>query len=60
MLEWNNIRYISVYPSVRSLVFRSPVLISPVVLYCTDENFSRVRALVLKYAPAVAARNLNA
>src|SRR5512133_1712891 len=35
VLEWNNVRYITVYPSVRSLVFRSPFLMSPVVLYCT-------------------------
>ena len=59
MLEWKNVRYISVYPSVRSLVFRSPLLISPVVLYCTEENFSRVVAMARKYAPAIAARNLN-
>lgn len=58
-LAWNDIRYISVYPFVRSLVFRSPMLISPVVLYCTDENFSRVLAMVRKYAPANAVRNLN-
>jgi hypothetical protein len=59
LLEWNDIRYISVYPSVRSLVFRSPLLISPVVLYCTEENFSRVVAMARKHAPALAARNLN-
>jgi hypothetical protein len=59
MLEWNNIRYISVYPPVRSLVFRSPMLIGPVVLYCTEENFSRVLAMVKVYAPADAARNLK-
>jgi hypothetical protein len=57
--EWKDIRYISVYPSVRSLVFRSPLLISPVVLYCTEENFSRVPAIARKHAPAPAARNLN-
>lgn len=59
VLEWKDIRYISVYPSVRSLVFRSPLLISPVVLYCTEENFSRVRAMARKHAPGPAARNLN-
>jgi hypothetical protein len=58
LLEWNNIRYISVYPSVRSLVFRSPLLISPVVLYCTEENFSRVLAMTRMHAPADAARKL--
>jgi len=59
LLEWNNIRYISVYPSVRSLVFRSPLLISPVVLYCMEENFSRVLAMTRMHAPADAARNLQ-
>jgi hypothetical protein len=59
VLEWKDIRYISVYPSVRSLVFRSPLLISPVVLYCTEENFSRVVAMARKHAPAIAAGNLN-
>ena len=59
VLEWNNVRYVTVYPSVRSLVFRSPLLISPVVLYCTEENFSRVIAMAGKYAPAIATRNLN-
>jgi hypothetical protein len=59
VLEWKDIRYISVYPPVRSLVFRSPLLISPVVLYCTEENFSQVLAMARKHAPAIAARNLN-
>lgn len=59
VLEWNNIRYISVYPSVRSIVFRSPMLISPVVLYCTEENYTHVLAMARKHAPADAARNLN-
>ena len=58
VLTWKEIRYISVYPSVRSLVFRSPLLISPVVLYCTEENFPRVLATARKHAPAVAAGNL--
>ena len=58
-LEWNNIRYISVYPAVRSLVFRSPMLISPVVLYCTEENFSRVLTMAGAYARADAARGLK-
>jgi hypothetical protein len=57
--EWNNIRYIPVYPSVRSIVFRSPVLISPVVLYCREENYIPVLAMARKYAPANTARNLN-
>jgi hypothetical protein len=57
-LEWGNVRYISVYRSVRSVVFRSPYLISPVVLYCTEENFDAVLAMIRKYAPPVAARNL--
>ena len=58
-LEWNDVRYISVYPSLRSIVFRSPWLISPVVLYCTEGNFARVLAITRQYAPAAAAQNLG-
>jgi hypothetical protein len=57
-LAWSEVRYISVFRSVRSVVFRSPYLISPVVLYCTEENFDAVLAMVRKYAPAPAIANL--
>jgi hypothetical protein len=59
MLIWEDVRYISLYPGVRSLVLRSRYLISPVVLYCTEENYSRVLSMVKKYAPLLATRNLN-
>jgi len=58
ILPWQDVRYISVYPRVRSLVFRSQYLISPVVLYCTDENFAAVQAMVKKFAPKTAAAGL--
>ncbi|MDP2797403.1 MAG: hypothetical protein Q8N94_07840 [Methanoregula sp.] len=54
VLAWEEVRYVSVYRSVRSIVFRSKYLISPVVLYCTDQNFSGILAMVKKYAPALA------
>lgn len=57
-LEWRDVRYISVYRNVRSVVFRSPYLVSPVVLYCTEENFDAVLAMIRKYAPGAAARGL--
>lgn len=57
-LEWNDVRYISVYRSVRSVVFRSQYLISPVVLYCTEENFETVLSMIRSYAPPAATRNL--
>lgn len=56
-LGWSDVRHVSVYPSVRSIVFRSPWLISPVVLYCTEENFSRVLAMARQHAPAAASLN---
>ena len=55
MLRWEDVRYISIYPKVRSLVFRSRWLIGPVVLYCTEENFARVRSMAGTYAPKDAA-----
>ena len=58
-LGWEDVRYISVYPSVRSLVFRSKYLIGPVVLYCREDNFSTVLAMVKRYAPTGATRNLK-
>jgi hypothetical protein len=57
-LEWNDVRYISVYRGVRSVVFRSQYLISPVVLYCTEENFEAVLSMIRSYAPTAATRNL--
>ncbi len=58
VLAWEEVRYVSVYRSVRSIVFRSKYLISPVVLYCTDENFPQILAMVRKFAPAIATANL--
>jgi hypothetical protein len=58
VLAWEEVRYVSVYRSVRSIVFRSKYLISPVVLYCTDENFPEILAMVKKYAPAIATARL--
>ena len=39
VLPWEDVRYISVYRRTQSIVFRSRYLISPVVLYCSEENF---------------------
>ena len=58
MLAWEEVRYVSVYRSVRSIVFRSKYLTSPVVLYCNDENFPAILAMVKKYAPAIATASL--
>ena len=58
ILAWEEMRYISVNRSLRSIVFRSKYLISPVVLYCTDQNFSEILAMVKKYIPAIATARL--
>ena len=54
MLAWEEVRYVSVYPRVNSIVLRSKYLISPVVLYCTDENFQVILAMIKNFAPAIA------
>ena len=59
LLTWPEIRYISLFPGVRSLVLRSKYLINPVVLYCTEENYARVLSLVKRFAPPESARNLK-
>ena len=58
MLRWADVRYVSVFRSVRSVVFRSKYLISPVVMYCTEENFPVVLAMIKRYAPASTTRGL--
>jgi hypothetical protein len=58
VLPWDDVRYISVYRRTRSIVFRSKYLISPVVLYCSEENFLSILAMVKKYALPVATGNL--
>ena len=57
-LEWTDVRYITVFPRVRSVVFRSRYLISPVVLYCTEENFPAVLAMAKKNAPPRVAQTI--
>jgi hypothetical protein len=58
VLLWKDVRYVSVYRNVLSIVFRSKYLISPVVLYCTEKNFPVVCAMAKKYAPPVATQQL--
>jgi hypothetical protein len=58
VLPWDDVRYVSVFRSVRSVVFRTQYLIGPVVLYCTEENFPLVLAMVRRYAPSRATQNL--
>jgi hypothetical protein len=58
LLAWADVRYVSVSRNVRSIVFRSKYLIHPVVLYCTEENFLPVLALVKQFAPPGATGNL--
>jgi hypothetical protein len=49
-LFWENIRYITIRTGMKMIVFRSPYLISPIALYCTDENFPVVVEMTRKYA----------
>jgi hypothetical protein len=58
VLPWEEVRYISVYRRTQSIVFRSRYLISPVVLYCSEENFLPVLTMVKKYAPQAAKNHL--
>ena len=50
-LLWNEIRYIRVYSRLRFIELRSKYLMSPVVLYCNEDNFLTVLDLVKRYAP---------
>jgi len=57
-LFWENIRYITIRTGLKMIVFRSPYLISPIALYCTEENFMVVVEMIRKYAP-VSAKIVN-
>lgn len=53
-LFWENVRYVTINTGMMMILFRSPALISPIPLYCTDENFPVVVGMVRNYAPASA------
>jgi hypothetical protein len=53
-LFWENIRYITIRTGLMMIVLRSPYLISPIALYCTEENFPVVVEMIRKYAPVYA------
>lgn len=50
-LPWNETRSVKAYPSDCLIVLRSATLISPVLLYCTPENYDLDRELVQKNIP---------
>jgi len=49
-LFWENVRYITIRTGLKMIVFRSPYLISPIALYCTEKNFPVVVEMIKKYA----------
>lgn len=53
-LFWENIRYVTIHNGVKMIVLRSPYLISPIALYCTEKNFPVVVEMIRKYAPVSA------
>jgi len=54
LLAWEDVRYVRVYTKLRFIELRSKWLISPVVLYCTEENFSAVLRVVNRFVPKTA------
>jgi hypothetical protein len=50
-MNWKEMRSIRSSTSDRSLVFYRKILVFPLVLYCTEENYDQALALVRKYAP---------
>ncbi len=51
-IAWDDIRSISYQNRERTIVVYRKILISPVMLACTKENFSQVKELIARYAPA--------
>ncbi len=50
-IPWDEIRSISYQNQERTIVVYRKVLISPIMLACTKENFSQVKELISRYAP---------
>jgi hypothetical protein len=50
-LFWENVRYVTIHTGMKMIVLRSPYLISPIALYCTEKNFPVVVEMIQKYAP---------
>jgi len=50
-LFWENVRYITIRTGLKMIVFRSPYLINPIALYCTEKNFPVVVEMIRNYAP---------
>ncbi len=50
-LFWGNVRYVTIHTRLKMILLRSPNLISPIALYCTDENFPVVVEMIRKYTP---------
>ena len=50
-VTWDDIRSISYQDRERTIVVYRKNLISPIMLACTIENFSRVKELISRYAP---------
>jgi hypothetical protein len=50
-IAWDEMRSITAYTRDNSILFYRKVLIGPIALYCTSENFDAVLNLIRKYAP---------
>ena len=50
-LFWGNVRYVMIHTRLKMILLRSPILISPIALYCTDENFPVVVEMIRTYIP---------
>lgn len=51
-ITWDDIRSISFQNRERTIVVYRRILVSPIMLACTKENFSQVKELIARYAPA--------
>ncbi|HOJ95215.1 MAG TPA: hypothetical protein PK024_00025 [Methanospirillum sp.] len=51
-ITWDDIRSISYQNRERTIVIYRKNLVSPIMLACTKENFSQVKKLIARYAPA--------
>ncbi len=51
-ISWNEVRSVKIHRRQRVLYVRPKMLVGPIALYCTPDNFSQAETMVREYVPA--------
>lgn len=51
-ISWKEVRSVKIYRKQRVIYVRPKILVGPIALYCTPDNFSQAETMVREYVPA--------